>query len=177
MFSTALVGQRAPAPHGAPDLGVDALTEVVDNLDAVFEGEVLNVVIFVIGRVRIVRDADHGGMDTGAHALHLTDREEAVGGDLFFTNTQVVAQAVQDFIGSADHAGGGDANLQMVLANGAVVVHAIERGDLEDALLGNTANLRNLKHGWEGDPSTVLPLGQMEEGHDGGLLLGFGVLG
>lgn len=62
------------------------------------------------------------------------------------------------------------ASLDVELAHGRTVVHCVEGGDLVDAHRGHFEQASDLVHDADGR-ETVLALTEVENGHDGGLLV------
>ena len=81
--------------------------------------------IFVI----IVVDLHHRRGGAIAHALHLGQREHAVGGRLALHHALVLASG-HDVVRTAQHAGRGAADLHVVAADRLQIVHGVKGRDL-----------------------------------------------
>ena len=79
--------------------------------------------------------------------------------------------ALLDVIGTADHARGGGADLDKVLADGLAVEHGVERRDLVHADLGHAEQLGDGVHRRKREPAAVLPLCNVEHGDYRGALV------
>lgn len=163
---------RGLTPDAVLQLASDSswlsIAKVVEEL---LHGGFVEVLVEVVAErrgVAVVRDDDHGRVDAAAHALHLADGEEAVRGGAVHGHAEVVLGPVDELVAAAEHARRGDAELDVVLADGLAVVHGVEGGDLEDGHGRDLADLGDLVHGGDGDPAAVLDLGEVEEGEHAG---------
>lgn len=148
---------------------------------------------------------DHGGVDAGAEALDLDEGEEAVGRRLALLDAEVLLDGFDNDVGSAaaQLAGGLSsvsnlecfcgkprnflvgsdgreglayrcACLDKELAHGVPVVHGVEGGHFVDSHGRHLQQASYLVHDTDAGEA-VLALAQVEQGHDGGLLVLLGI--
>lgn len=98
----------------------------------------------------IVVDRHHGGVYTGAQALHLRDGELLILGGLTNSNAELFLAGLEDLVGAAQPAGRGGAHLNVVFARGLTHEHRVEGGHLVDAHIRQLQDLGHLVHGGNG---------------------------
>mmetsp|Transcript_13420 Transcript_13420/g.34620 ORF Transcript_13420/g.34620 Transcript_13420/m.34620 type:complete len:252 (-) Transcript_13420:46-801(-) len=150
-----------------------ALPQLLDNVNGVSRGDVLVVVVReALHALGVVRHADHGRVHTAAHALHLTQREHAIRSGLaIIAEAEVLAQGILQGSGASDHAGGGAAHHEVVLAHLRPVEHGVEGGDLVHTDRGCLQQLGHHVHGSESEKALVLRLCQRQQRNDGRALV------
>lgn len=126
----------------------------------------LNITSYIV----IVVDRHHGGIHTGAQALHLRDGELLILGGLTDTDAELLLAGLEDLVGAAQPAGRGGAHLNVVFARGLAHEHRVEGGHLVDAHVRQLQDLGHLVHGGNGQPA-VLALGQVQERDHGATLV------
>lgn len=171
--------------------GVDAGLERLEQLHRGLGGQVLVV---------LVVDLDHGRVDAGAQALDFDEGEKAVGGGLALLNAEVGLDGLDDGVGAAaaELARGlwvvsvcvlqapvpflfsveqilrvqtyRSAGLDVELPHWRPVVHGVETRHLVDSHRRHLQQPRDLIHDAD-RRETVLALTQIEDGHNGSLLV------
>jgi len=82
-----------------------------------------------------------------------------------------------DILTSANHTGCGSTQLNKVFADLLTVEHGVEGCDFVYSGGFDTADLCYFVHCGDREPSSILTLGEVEEGNDSGLFVVGGVLG
>ena len=148
-------------------LGEFSLLDLLDHLDGRLRRQVL---------VKDASNLHHRGVGARSKALDLNQRELFIRRRLSVVDVKVILDGLLDSLRAAEHARGGGAHTNDVLANLFSDVHRVESGDLVDLHGRDFEDLGDLVHGDQGKPSVLL-LGEGKEGHGGTLLVLLGVLG
>src|SRR5579863_6939865 len=94
--------------------------------------------------VEVVVHLDGGRPRARANALDLFERKETVGGDAIGADAELFAEALVDFVGSAEHATDVGADLDVVLAGRLEAKHGVVGGDVAHLKLGDADAAGNL---------------------------------
>mmetsp|Transcript_21743 Transcript_21743/g.37061 ORF Transcript_21743/g.37061 Transcript_21743/m.37061 type:complete len:219 (+) Transcript_21743:1096-1752(+) len=143
----------------AAKLGLAPLLQRLDHSHTVLRGEVLVVVVAEpLHTIGVISNRNHGRIDACAHALHLTEGEQAILCRLSNVNTQVLLNGLLDFQRPLQPAWSGPADHDVVLAHLAAVEHAVECCHLIHANLGHFEQYGHTVEGCQAEESGILLL-------------------